>query len=47
VILVDTSVWIDHLRAGNAVLERLLDRGGVLAHLAGRRYPRVSSCSRT
>ena len=31
-ILVDTSVWIDHLRAGNAVLERLLDRGGVLAH---------------
>jgi predicted nucleic acid-binding protein len=32
VILVDTSVWIDHLRAGNAVLERLLDRGGVLAH---------------
>jgi predicted nucleic acid-binding protein len=32
VILVDTSVWIDHLRAGNAVLERLLDSGGVLGH---------------
>jgi predicted nucleic acid-binding protein len=24
VILVDTSVWIDHLRAGNQVLARLL-----------------------
>ncbi len=31
-ILVDTSVWVDHLRAGNAVLERLLERGSVLAH---------------
>ena len=31
-ILVDTSVWIDHLRGGDAVLESLLDRGGVLGH---------------
>jgi len=32
VILVDTSVWIDHLRAGNEMLRRLLDRGLVLGH---------------
>jgi predicted nucleic acid-binding protein len=32
VILVDTSVWIDHLRAGNVVLERLLNSAGVLGH---------------
>jgi hypothetical protein len=31
-ILVDTSVWVDHLRAGNKVLTRLLDTGMVLAH---------------
>lgn len=31
-ILVDTSVWIDHLRAGNDLLARLLDGGGVLTH---------------
>lgn len=31
-ILVDTSVWIDHLRAGNHPLARLLDNGRVLAH---------------
>ncbi len=31
-ILVDTSVWIDHLRAGNAGLVALLDRAQVLAH---------------
>lgn len=31
-ILVDTSVWIDHLRAGNTTLIRLLERGEVLAH---------------
>lgn len=31
-ILVDTSVWIDHLRAGNETLSRLLERGAVLAH---------------
>lgn len=31
-ILVDTSVWIDHLRAGSATLARLLERGAVLAH---------------
>ncbi len=31
-ILVDTSVWIDHLRAGDATLARLLERGAVLAH---------------
>jgi len=32
VILVDTSVWIDHLRAGSATLARLLDHGDVLGH---------------
>jgi len=32
VILVDTSVWIDHLRSGNASLARLLDSGEVVAH---------------
>jgi len=32
VILVDTSVWIDHLRSGDATLARLLGNSGVLAH---------------
>jgi predicted nucleic acid-binding protein len=32
VILVDTSVWINHLRAGNPALARLLERGEALAH---------------
>lgn len=31
-ILVDTSVWIDHLRTGEEILVRMLDRGAVLAH---------------
>ena len=31
-ILVDTSVWIDHLRADNSTLKRLLDAGRVLMH---------------
>ncbi len=31
-ILVDTSVWIDHLRSGDATLARLLDNSAVLAH---------------
>lgn len=31
-ILVDTSVWIDHLRAGNAVLAKLLNHSQVLMH---------------
>lgn len=31
-ILVDTSVWIDHLRKGDATLALLLDTGRVLAH---------------
>lgn len=30
--LVDTSVWVDHLRRGNARLGALLDAGEVLAH---------------
>jgi predicted nucleic acid-binding protein len=33
VILVDTSVWIDHLRAGDPVLGGLLDRAAVLGHV--------------
>jgi predicted nucleic acid-binding protein len=32
VILIDTSVWVDHLRRGNRALADLLDGGGVLAH---------------
>jgi predicted nucleic acid-binding protein len=32
VILVDTSVWIDHLRAGDKTLFRLLDAALVLSH---------------
>jgi predicted nucleic acid-binding protein len=32
VILIDTSVWVDHLRTGNARLGGLLDSGGVLGH---------------
>ncbi len=31
-ILVDTSVWIDHLRAGDKMLFRLLDAALVLSH---------------
>jgi predicted nucleic acid-binding protein len=31
-ILVDTSVWIDHLRARDEQLAALLDAGSVLAH---------------
>src|ERR1700732_3431995 len=32
VILVDTSIWVDHLRAGNEALTGLLNSGQVLAH---------------
>jgi len=32
VILVDSSVWVDHLRSGNATLSHVLDAGRVLAH---------------
>jgi predicted nucleic acid-binding protein len=32
VILVDASVWVDHLRADNHMLVRLLENGQVLAH---------------
>jgi len=32
VILVDTSIWIDHLRTGDPRLVRLLQDGHVLAH---------------
>jgi predicted nucleic acid-binding protein len=32
VILVDTSVWVDHLRRGDAGLTRLLEAGAVLCH---------------
>ncbi|MBV8504455.1 MAG: type II toxin-antitoxin system VapC family toxin [Alphaproteobacteria bacterium] len=31
-ILVDTSVWVDHLRAGDRALGQLLDSGEVLGH---------------
>ena len=31
-ILVDTSIWIDHLRASDERLARMLDHGQVLAH---------------
>jgi len=32
VILVDTSVWVDHLRAGDPDLVRLLEESAVVAH---------------
>jgi predicted nucleic acid-binding protein len=32
VILVDTSIWVDHLRAGNMMLAELLEAGRVLTH---------------
>jgi predicted nucleic acid-binding protein len=32
VILVDSSVWVDHLRSGDATLARLLNDGRVIAH---------------
>jgi predicted nucleic acid-binding protein len=32
VILVDTSVWVDHLRRGDAALEHLLDTAQVMSH---------------
>ena len=31
-ILVDTSVWVDHLRRGHEALAGLLEAGNVLAH---------------
>ena len=31
-ILVDTSVWIDHLRSGNPVLSELLEQNRVVMH---------------
>lgn len=31
-ILVDTSVWVDHFRNGNARLQALLERNEVLTH---------------
>ncbi len=31
-ILVDTSVWVDHLRGGDARLADLLERGAVVMH---------------
>jgi predicted nucleic acid-binding protein len=32
VVLVDTSVWVDHLRLGDATLVGLLNAGSVLTH---------------
>jgi predicted nucleic acid-binding protein len=31
-ILVDTSIWIDHLRKGDATLTELLEQRRVVAH---------------
>ena len=31
-VLVDTSVWVSHLREGNSELVDLLDNGGVVSH---------------
>ena len=32
-VLVDTSVWVEHLRSGNLGLQRLLNNGTVVCHL--------------
>ncbi len=32
-VLVDTSVWVEHLRTGNVGLENLLNEGQVVCHL--------------
>jgi predicted nucleic acid-binding protein len=32
VILVDTSIWVEHLRRGDATLSRLLEDGLILGH---------------
>jgi predicted nucleic acid-binding protein len=32
VILVDTSVWVEHLRVASAILTELLDHGEILGH---------------
>ena len=31
-ILVDTSIWVNHFREGNPVLEQLLNNGDVMCH---------------
>jgi predicted nucleic acid-binding protein len=31
-VLVDTSVWVSHLRTGNVRLEKFLNRGNVVCH---------------
>jgi predicted nucleic acid-binding protein len=31
-ILADTSIWVDHLRGGNPVMENLLRRGQIVIH---------------
>ncbi len=42
-ILVDSSVWIDHLRKGDATLARMLDSDRVLAHPFGVRERALGS----
>jgi predicted nucleic acid-binding protein len=32
-VLVDTSVWVEHFRSGNSGLENLLNEGRVVCHL--------------
>ena len=31
-VLVDTSIWVSHLRHGNSRLQKLLEEGGVASH---------------
>ena len=31
-ILLDTSIWVDHLRSGDRTVSTLLERGRILAH---------------
>src|ERR1035437_5273107 len=31
-ILADTSIWVDHLRSGNAEMEKLLSAGQIVMH---------------
>jgi predicted nucleic acid-binding protein len=43
VILVDTSVWVEHLRTDDERLRTLLDGGEVLGQTRDRRLERIAT----